>query len=76
MSNLIIQQLPAPQACGLCGRPTTRYSPELKIAYCGREERPADRTGGSDDVAPRMQGGEHRRGLRRRRRRQDADLGT
>lgn len=75
MSNLIIEQLPAPAACGLCGRPTTRYSPELKIAYCGREERPGDGTGGGAEFAP-MEGGEHRRGLRRRRRRQDSDLGA
>lgn len=74
MSNLIIEQLPAPQACGLCGRPTTRYSPELKIAYCGREERPAEWTGADEDFAPPMRGGESRRGRRGRRRRQASDL--
>lgn len=67
MSNLIIQQLPAPLPCGLCGRPTTRYSPELGMAFCGREERPPgrERTG---EFAPLMRGEHGRRGRLRRRR--------
>lgn len=68
MSNLIIEQLSVPRRCGLCARPTTRYSPELGIAYCGREERPVDWAGATGDFAPVMRGGDARRGLRGRRR--------
>lgn len=66
-SDLMIEQIPAPQACGLCGRPTTRYSPELGMAFCGREERPPgrERTG---EFAPVLRG-EHGWRHRSRRRR-------
>jgi len=69
-SDLTIEQLPVPQPCELCGRPTTRYSPELGVPYCGREERPPQWQR-PDEFAPAMRGDldrRARRGLRRRRR--------
>lgn len=68
MSNLHIEQLPAPQPCALCGRPTTRYSPELRIAFCGREERPEEWAGATGEFAPTMRGGGRQHGGGRRRR--------
>lgn len=67
MSELIIEQLPAPQPCGLCGRPTTRYSAELQMVFCGREERPPGRER-AGEFAPVMRG-EHGWSARSRRRR-------
>jgi hypothetical protein len=67
MSELIIEQLPAPQPCGLCGRPTTRYSPELDMVYCGREESPPGRES-AGEFAPPMQGELVSQGRLRRRR--------
>lgn len=64
MGELTIEQLPAPAACGLCGRPTTRYALELDMAFCGREERPADWVGRTGDFAPVMRGGGRRRRFR------------
>lgn len=69
-SDLMIEQLPTPQPCELCGRPTTRYSPELDLPYCGREERPPEWQR-REEFAPAMRGdhgGRARRGMRRRRR--------
>lgn len=63
MSTLRIEQLPTPQRCGLCGRPTTRYSPELAMAFCGREEPPMGGQRGTGDFAPVMRG-DRRRGRR------------
>lgn len=60
MAELSIEHLAAPRPCGVCGRPTTRYSPELGMVFCGREEPPVDGAGATGDFTPVMRGNPRR----------------
>lgn len=65
MNDVALVTLPVPRPCGLCGRPTTQYRRDLAVAFCGREEPPADWA--TPDDFPPVRGGHRARDAGRRR---------